>query len=185
MRSSNQIRLKNLSIHTYTYLESALKKNPKGLANEKWQRYFWFYHLLLNTRALHSSPGWMSQNHLPHSLKHGYWHKNRWFGPFFRFDTLRNKRQLHPSFAMISRWTAFCSANRCLRGVRQAKMLSFLALQYHQLRCKQRFAPRLTVNSDGPVASSMARILSPIFLWKFSHLICMFLTLGQKNLTIF
>ena len=34
---------------------------------------------------MYISPGWMSQNHLPHSLKHGYWHKNIWFGPFLGF----------------------------------------------------------------------------------------------------
>ena len=32
-----------------------------------------------------SSGGWKSQNNLAHSLKHGYWHKNTWFGPFLWF----------------------------------------------------------------------------------------------------
>ena len=34
------------------------------------------------TWTMYFSCVWISQNHLPHSLKHGYWHKNRWFGPF-------------------------------------------------------------------------------------------------------
>ena len=42
-----------------------------------------------------------------------------------------------------------------------------------------------TVNSDGPGGRAMTRILSPIFLWSFSHQICMFLTMGQKSVTIF
>ena len=40
---------------------------------------------LYNYIGMYFSPGWMSQNHLPHSLKHGYWHKNTWFGPFLGF----------------------------------------------------------------------------------------------------
>ena len=45
-----------------------------------------------------SSPGWMSQNHLPHSLKHAYWRKNTWFGPFLGFG------HWGPSYRPISIW---------------------------------------------------------------------------------
>jgi len=40
-------------------------------------------------------------------------------------------------------------------------------------------------NSDGPGGRAMTRILSPTFLWDFSHQIHMFLTVRQKYLTIF
>ena len=40
----------------------------------------------LSKDLLYSSGVSISQNHLPHSLKHVYWHKNRWIGPFLGFD---------------------------------------------------------------------------------------------------
>ena len=35
---------------------------------------------------MYISPVFMSPNDLPHSLNHGYWHKNTWFGPFLGFS---------------------------------------------------------------------------------------------------
>ena len=50
---------------------------------------------------------------------------------------------------------------------------------------ERRFTPQFAVYSDGPGGRAMTWILSPIFLWSFSHQICMFLTMGQKSVTIF
>ena len=50
---------------------------------------------------------------------------------------------------------------------------------------ERRFALRSTVSSDGHGALFITRILNPNFLWKFSHHIRKFLTLGQNLLPIF
>ena len=70
------------------YYRSSTKSQAKGQ----------FTYTYVYTTLLHTSPGWMSQNHLPHSLKHAYWRKNTWFGPFLGFG------HWGPSYRPISIW---------------------------------------------------------------------------------
>ena len=50
---------------------------------------FIYYEYLSSNIKMCISRGWKSQNNLAHSLKNGYWHKTRWFCPFFGGDFVK------------------------------------------------------------------------------------------------
>ena len=57
-----------------------------------------------------TSPVWMSQNDLPHSLKDGYWHRSTWFGPYFKIIKAHDHLQAQMCFEInwLYLWLEFC-----------------------------------------------------------------------------
>ena len=58
---------------------------------------FIYYEYLSSNIKMCISRGWKSQNNLAHSLKNGYWHKNRWFCPFLG-GILSRQPPIEPNF---------------------------------------------------------------------------------------